>query len=237
MNGQPGSIFHHLLPGVADLLALALYIWLLPKLTARLQEREVGNAALVTAIYLFFCLGVFLIRKLPGGAGTVHPVLVIGGVFFAFLVAFMADDSSGGFANLEVDLDSLSGSMRMFLAVTAFFALIFLYPAILWIDVEPGNFQGVAAALIRFFGLIAINVMIILSIAHWQAYFGDVQPYENLSWAAKLVIFLVTYAFFLLFYASPRLIYLIKNPSWVAVGTFLLQTGYYIWNSLVRRAW
>ncbi len=210
----------------------------MPRLTERPQERAVSNATLITAVYLLFCLAVFLIRKLPGGAVSVHPLVVIGGVFFAFLVAFMADDASGGFVDLEVDLDSLSGSIGVFIGVTAFFVLIFLYPAILWMEIEPWTaFQGVPAALVRFLSLTAINVMIILSVAHWQVYFGDVEPYENLTWRAKLIIFLVTYAFFLLFYAPPRLIYLTKNPSLIAVGTFLLQTGYYVWNSLARRAW
>jgi hypothetical protein len=79
--------------------------------------------------------------------------------------------------------------------------------------------------------------MILVTVAYWQATFADTEAYTGLALGGKILIFLVVYAFFMVFFAPPRMLFLLKQPTIPAVLSFLGQTGYFVWNSLDRIAW
>ncbi len=79
--------------------------------------------------------------------------------------------------------------------------------------------------------------MILAVTAFWNAYFNGIEPYEGLAIGGKILIFMVTYIFFLLFFAPPRMLFLLNKSTNFAWLTFLLQTGYFVWDSLSRLAW
>jgi hypothetical protein len=47
----------------------------------------------------------------------------------------------------------------------------------------------------------------------------------------------VTYAFFLLFFAPPRLVYIAMKPRPASYVSFIIQTVYYVWQLLASTAW
>ena len=91
--------------------------------------------------------------------------------------------------------------------------------------------------MIEFFALLGVNAMILTTVGFWHAYFSDIEPYEGLAMGAKVLIFLLTYIFFMLFFAAPRMLFLLKRPSAVGIATFIVQTGFYIWRLLSGTAW
>ena len=91
--------------------------------------------------------------------------------------------------------------------------------------------------LVEFLAILGVNLMILTVTAFWNAYFNGIEPYEGLAIGGKILIFLVTYIFFLLFFAPSRMLFLLKKSNNFAWLTFLLQTGYFVWDSLSRLAW
>jgi hypothetical protein len=59
----------------------------------------------------------------------------------------------------------------------------------------------------------------------------------DLGIGAKAIIFIAAYAFFLLFFAPPRLVYVVMRPSPSSYITFIIQTVYYVWRLLAGTAW
>ena len=226
-----------LLPLLADLLGIVLYMLLLPHLVSAFRQPSVMNTLLVGAVYLLFCGAVYLLRRQPPRTATSHQWLLAAlATNFGFFVLYMMADGAGFFDNLD-RLDGTPGT-GMVLGITLgaglLLVLVFLYPVLLSIDIRPAAEATVGR---HFLSLLGINLMILVTAAYWQVAFAGAEAYEGLALGGKLLIFLVVYLFFLLFFAAPRTLSLLKNPSWVALASFLLQTGYYVWNSLSRGAW
>ena len=85
--------------------------------------------------------------------------------------------------------------------------------------------------------LLGVNVMILTTVGFWSAYFADTEPYVGLAMGGKILIFIMAYIFFMLFFAAPRMLFLLKRPGTAGVATFILQTGFYVWQLLSGTAW
>jgi hypothetical protein len=162
------------------------------------------------------------------------------GVFFAIMITFIMADAGGFIDRIDSLPSNLGwiGGLVVLLFFLAWLALIFLYPATLWAQIKPTiQLDQQTSGFVQLASLGGINLMILVTVAHWEVYFSDTEPYDSITIGAKILIFLCVYAFFLLFYAPPRMLFFLKNPSWFGVFTFFMQTGYYVWRSLVGRAW
>lgn len=226
-----------LLPVAADALGVGLYTLVLPRLVVALQRPSLLNAFLIGAVYLLFCGAVYLLRRQPPRSAPAHQGLMAAlGVTFSLFVTYMMADSAGFFANLEgLDPNPGVGAMvAIMVGAVLWLALIALYPTVLTLSVP----QDVAATPGRhFLSLVGVNVMIVVTAAYWQVLFSGTEPYDDLAVGGKVLVFLVVYLFFLLFFAAPRLLAFLKKPTHVALLSFLLQTGYYVWRSLSQSAW
>ena len=237
-DGQ--SLGRRLLPLAADGCAVALYLYFFPLLTATLQEKKPANGALIGVAYLVFCLSVYVMRKLDATSrqslSSLRSTLAFLGVCYGFLLTFMIGDTTGILDNpdaLDLDLDSLATSLAMLLGVILYFGLIFLYPAVLLRNLKPAHRASRSTRILgRGFSLLGINLMIVLTAAHLEVYFSDAEAVGPLTWGAELLVFLCVFAFILIFYAPPRLLYLLNNPGWAGTLAFLLQTAFYSWRLL-----
>lgn len=224
---------------VADILALAVYWQARPWIHTQFEQRSSVNTLLILLLYLAFCSCILLIRKFnprptsPGSRGALGML----GVFYGFMLTFMALDTGGFFEDpdrLMFDLDTLTGSLGLTVGVILYIALVFLYPIILVADIRPAAVRNPS---MEFLSLAGVNLMIMVTAVHWEVYFADTEPYESVSLGGKLLIFFLVFVFFLLFYAPPRLFLLLGNRAPLAGASFLLQCGIYVYQSLSKGAW
>jgi hypothetical protein len=70
--------------------------------------------------------------------------------------------------------------------------------------------------------------MIIVAMVSWGAIFLVAEPYQDIGFGALVIIFVAAYAFFLLFFAPPRLVYFAIKPRPASYVSFILQTVYFV---------
>lgn len=232
-------------PVIADVVAVILYLTLVPRLTIQFQDKSTLNAAIVGGIYVLFCISVFFMRRLEGEAESAYlpssALLAFFGVCFGIFVTYIMAEGSGVFDNLEVlelDLDNTAVNIGLFVGSIAWLAFFLLYPGILIANIQPSIARDSSLYFwVELLTLLGTNLMIIVTVAHWEAFFADTTPYEGLGLGAKLLIFCPTFVFFLMFYGPPRLLFLSKKAHPTALVTFMLQLAYFVWDSLSRTAW
>lgn len=243
MEDQIRAMGWNLAPVAVDLMSIGLYAALLPLLVSRFQQKSMINPLIIGLVYLLFCLSVYIIRRVEPGRGesfNIDSMAVLGflGAAFGMFLTYMAVESGGILDHLEIDLESGAASFGLMLASFLWLGLVFLYAGILLIDIQPTISHATAQAMwLELFSLIGVNLMIILTAAFWETIFIGTEPYDAVTVGGKILIFIATFAFFLFFFAPPRMLFLTRNPSLGAIASFLLQTGYYVWGSLSRNAW
>ena len=225
------------IPVLADLSGVLLYLLLLPRLVSAFSQPSIASALFIILVYLSFCGSVYLLRRQPPSvAPRYQDLLASTGLLFSLFVGYMVAESAGFFANVG-ELDSDPGPVAILAVLISgalWLALLFLYPLLLSLPIAPAEATTQAQSLLA---LLGVNLMILVTAAYWQATFADVEPYDDLTAGGKLLIFLAVYLFFLLFFAAPRALILLRSPASLPLISFLLQTGYYVWNSLSGNAW
>ncbi|MCJ7582202.1 MAG: hypothetical protein MUP98_16940 [Candidatus Aminicenantes bacterium] len=231
-------------PIFADISAVILYLIFLPRLITFFQKKSLLNGLFVGAIYLIFCVSVVIIRKLPNPADqkTVYSKGWMGffGINFGIFVTYIMAETSGFFDLL----DNMPGTLKGITAaavmggVILWLILAFLYMIVLIVNIKPVlPRKKFSTWIIELTALLGVNVMILTTVGFWNAYFFDTEPYVGLATGGKILIFLLTYIFFMLYFAAPRMLFLLKRPGAAGIITFILQTGYYVWNLLSGTAW
>lgn len=231
-------------PVIADITAVIMFIFFLPRLTDFFLGKSLLNGIFIGCVYLFFCAAVVLIRKLPNPAGQKSGYskgsMGFFGVFFGIFVTYMMAETAGFFNYL----DQISGTIENKTAVAVlggvilWLILAFLYMVILIVDIKPTLAKDKFSTwVIELVSLMLVNAMILVTVGFWNAFFSGTEPYEDLAVGGKILIFLLTYAFFMLFFAAPRMLFMLKRPGAAGIVTFLLQTGYYVWHLLSGTAW
>ena len=231
-------------PVIADVLAVILYLIFLPQLVGFFLNKSWLNGVLVGAVYLIFCTSVVIIRKLPGPAnpktGCRKGWMGFFSITFGIFVTFIIAETSGLFESLN----SYSGVIETKTALVVLGGMIlwlivaFLYMIVLIVDIKSSLSERVFSTwVVELLALLGVNATILTTVGFWQAYFSDIEPYDGLAMGGKILIFLLAYIFFMLFFAAPRTLFLLKRPSVAGIVTFMVQTGFYIWKLLSGTAW
>ena len=235
----------YLPPILADGAAIAGYLLAVGPLARQFEEKEALNAALLLGSYVVLCVSVFGFRRLEprtaqAGAGWTYLLVALATGFSVYILA-MGMETSGlidSLDGMDSSLESGRDNALLLVGTVGAFGILMLYPAMFLVPlrsmVRAGSARYLGTETAAFFGA---NLAIIVSVAHWEAFFADVEPYESITAATKLLIFLPTYVFFLLFYGSPRLLFLLRDRSRMAVATFVIESAVVTWLSLSHTAW
>lgn len=215
---------------IADGTAVVAAILWLTTLTEWFTGRNALNVIWLTLVYFFFCIAVYLIRKLEPQISreaanwqlpdllTNRLVMAVLAVIFSLTLAALMLDQVGYWQSiLEVDdrvLGAGESSAYFVFAPGAFLGIAFFYILVLSGQTRETilreQHRYVPMAL---FGLLGANGMLLLLTAVFQA--------------SNLPIWLILLAQIVLF-APPRLWYLTKRPSWGPVITFFLLLVIYL---------
>jgi len=231
-------------PVIADVMAVILYLIFLPHLTAFFLKKSLLNGVLVGLVYLIFCVSVVIVRKLPSPvdqkSGYRKGWMGFFGINFGIFVTFIMAETAGFFELLDNTSGTIEGKTAAAVlgGMILWLVVAFLYMIVLIVDIKPTlpkrNFSNWMKEL---FALLSVNAMILTTVGFWNAYFFYTEPYDGLAIGGKILIFLLTYIFFMLFFAPPRMLFLLKKPGAAGLVTFILQTGYYVWHLLSGTAW
>jgi len=229
---------------VADLMLFLAYMFFLPHLSAFFSQQSYVHGGMVALVYLIFCTAVVLIRKLPGAdskkseyhRGWLGFFAITFGIFITYVIA----ETAGFFTKLDNFQGTIEGkgALLVLAGFILWLLLAFLYMTVVLIKVKPHKSRSSSGTLVlEFLGILGVNAMILTLTAFWNSYFSGIEPYEDLAIGGKILIFLFTYIFFLLFFAPPRMLFILKKRKRFIWLTFLLQTAYFVWDSLSRLAW
>ena len=210
------------MPVIVDGLAALLLLWQLPTAVSRFYVASGSNAAMLTAVFILMCVGVFIVRKLEaretGGKLTIPIVLldrklhIVSGVAFALIFVTMLAAQFGYFdAILSVDTMTLGegeASALFVYAPGAWLAMAFFYVIVLvlkvtpTVDVENGRYPWLAS-----FALLFINLMLFVMTVQFTA----LVQMQNLTgdWFLGLIV----WGLLALLYGPPRWLYLSKQPD------------------------
>lgn len=222
------------LPVAVDAVAALLIIFWLAPLTARLQEPSGLNALLVVLLYILFCFGVYLSRKLlprPGSARWAPPewfqnpkVRGAFGLVFAFFMATTFAYQLGYFeAIFQLRAGLLEeGSTAAFLVYAPGswigFSLLVILVLAFPVDsnLEPGNLLYVILAALS---LIAVDSLLVFTTAQAQAMI------RSLAFPNGVLLWLAVLAAFTLSLLPARAIYQSRQPylsGWLSFAGLLL---------------
>lgn len=223
------------LPLLADGAALLLLFWLIAPLSARLAAPSGLNSLLLVGVYLFFLLGVFLLRKLEPtieiglsvqlGAKTRGVLALLFGLvmmtavsyqlgyFDVFLLAGPAELNEGASSSLFV----YGPSAWLFLSMFYIFVLAFpITPRI-----SP---QSPAYPLAALLGLASIHGLLFMAVGQLRA-LATLLSFTGALWFLAIVLLLA------LLFVPPRLLYAQKQPGGFSLLPFfalLLAAGWVV---------
>jgi len=214
---------------ILDALTCAAYgtgvAWLKPHLAAP----SMALTAAYAAAFVLLCVAVYGIRKLHTGRPyRLSVVLSYSSFGFAVMFLLMLAHTSGIIAGL--DSGALDGDYDWIWGTAVVFAAL-AYPILFVVDVDATVKPGTARfTAIQIAAVVAINAMLVAVGAFWEVYFFDSPgpPPETRSLATMLFM----YPLFLMFFASPRFVLILKDLSWVTLASALGSTAYYVWYSL-----
>jgi hypothetical protein len=232
------------IPLIADILAVLLYAMFLPFLSHLFQKSSIFSAALIGLIYLIFCSGVYLGKKSPhfnacSNKSEWSGLLMASGIGLSIFISYMIAEAAGFFANLDqINADNPASAIMILVGVVIWLIFISIYPVILVIESGPHRQSSHWSSFIfQLPALLSINLMIVTTAVYWEVLLANTEPYTDLTVGAKLLIFSAAYLFFLFFFTGPRMLLLAGSSPITAWGGFLLQTGFYVWQTLSGTAW
>ena len=116
------------------------------------------------------------------------------------------------------------------LALVVFFSTMLLFPLALIKKPRPRIKYGTGTHFVmRTLSVVAVNCMVLVTTAFWEWQLAGTEPLD-ISLAAKILVFVLAYAVFLMFYAPPRLALLSLEPSRWSYTGYIIFLGYTLWN-------
>lgn len=210
------------MPVLIDGLALFFIFWQMPTAVSRFTEISGTNAALLTAVFILMCAGVYIVRKLEaretGGKLTIPTFLLdrrlhmVSAVAFALIFVTMLASQLGYF-NAIFDADTLTlgegeASALFVFAPGAWLAMAFLYVIFLVMKVTPtlgvanGRYPWLAS-----FALLAINLMLFTMTTQFAVWV------QTLGLTGDWFLGILVFALLSLLFGPPRWLYLSKQPD------------------------
>lgn len=251
-GGAPARMAGPELAGAAvaisiDALTVGAAFWLLPAITALIAVPGPGNIALIGGAYALMCIGVLIGRlsarplsadrpeDAPPAPARIKPGCSAWfSLPFALFVIAMLTESSGA-------LDEATAFGRAFLGesgtgsayavpfIIVFIAVMVAFPLVAMVPLRPAIRRGSPT---HFAGLLvataAINAMVLVTTAYWEYQLADAEPMD-IAIGGKILVFLVSYAVFLMFYAPPRMALAEAAGGNASRASFLVMLGIYVW--------
>lgn len=224
--------WHVIVALVADLLGLA-WVALLPPLALRLGRFAFSNSILLGAFFLFFLLGIYVLKRLrPAPWLRARPFQVLAALF-AFVLANAVAYSVGFLDSVAAlnrqTLDEPAAALYLLLTPASWLALSLIYLLMLSLEAEPAAWSERRRPVLALSALLAINLMALALAAVTRALWFrfSAEP----SW----LLLPVTWLLLLLLFLPPRLLYLGRQPARHALSawlSFLLYLGALSWAAL-----
>ena len=229
---------------IADIILFLAYVVLLPHLSTFFSKQSFFHGGVVFVVYLIFCASVVLIRKLPGADSKKSEFnrgwLAFFAINFGVFITYVIAETAGFFKKLESIQGTIEGKAAL-LVLAGFILwllLAFLYMIVVLVKIKPYTSRSSSGILlVEFLSILGVNIMILTLTAFWNSYFSGIEPYDDLAAGGKILIFLFTFIFFLIFFAPPRMLFILKKRNRFIWLTFFIQTAYFVWDSLSRLAW
>jgi hypothetical protein len=203
-------------------------------LRAQFQNLGFFNSVILGAVFLLFCFSVYAIKKLQPFSPWASSLSLLAdertrgalGVLFA-LFLMLAVSYVAGFLDSVVAinrniLDEPSVTIYLLLTPASWFGLALIYMLLLVNEPEPtvpadspGHF------LLTWLGLSGVNLMAVALTAVWQAIWARFALPASFPLTVAFIFLL-----YLLLFGPPRLLYLKKYPSFLAVISFIPYLAY-----------
>ncbi len=223
------------LPLLADGAALLLLFWLVAPLSARLAAPSGLNSLLLVGVYLFFLLGVFLLRKLEPVAENRFPwelgpktrgvLALLFGLVMMTAVSYQLGYFDVFLQAGPTELDEGASSSLFVYGPSAWLFLSMFYIFVLAFPIAPRiSPQSKVYSLAALLGLATIHSLLLLAVAQLKA-LTSLLPWQNLLWLLLSVLLLA------LLFAPPRLLYAQKHAGWPGLLSFitlLLAAGWLV---------
>lgn len=227
------SLASVVLPILADLTGVGLFLWLGPVLLGQFGVLGFFNSVLLGLFFVLFCLAVYAIKKLqpesprpgPGWLTSLlasRRALAVLGVLFALTISLATAYTTGFLDSVvrleQTILDEPSATIYLLLTPASWFGLALVHMLMLSTQSEQivPPF-GPRYYLLSYLGLVGVNLMAVVLTAVWQAVFVRFPPAGS-SPLPGLLLFLLYLALFL----PPRLIYVARVSRPGSLITFLL---------------
>jgi len=230
-----------------DGLTVVAAFFLLKPITAMISISGPANIALIGGAYALMCLGVLIGRLAgrpfsalsPADAGPAPAEIKPGcsawfSLPFALFVVAMLTESSGAldektaFGKAFLG-ESGTGSAYALPFILVFIAVMVAFPLVAMLPLRPQIRRGAA---LHFASVLtataAINVMVLVTTAYWEAQLADAEPMD-IAIGGKILVFLVSYVVFLMFYAPPRMALAEVAGGNASRASFLIMLGIYVW--------
>lgn len=216
-------------PTLVDALMVFFYIksvtWIQ---TSLFQDHSAKAGWIIVGFFGLLCIGVILFNLLKDEKKTAPPLFGYPAVGFVIIIFMMMIQAIGVFDGASAVSDTQGGVL----------SLVLILLAIVYVTALLGDVTGRIAprtasyAIIQFLALLIVAGMIMMAGAYWEFALFEQAALAEKTLSQKIFMMLLTYPIFLLFFASPRLIFLTKNFSWYGLLSALGSIGYYVWVSV-----
>ncbi len=223
----------------ASILAMLIF---LPEFARGLEQPGGGNALRLVVVYLIFCIGVYLIRKLApweGEDGWQPPTIFLDpkvravlAVFFgllmmttvAYQIGYFDSVQSVGASTLnEGDSSALLVYMPgALLGFSMLYSLVLAFPVKADVSQEDNRFPIFAVL-----GLLSISGMLFFTTAQARA----IAMSSNLG--PDIGLYVISFLVLFLSFAPPRLLYQSKQPKIYGLLSFLILLLLAVWQVVV----
>jgi hypothetical protein len=228
--------FAPLLPILADLAGVGLYLLLAPFLLRQFARLGFNNSLWLAAFYILFCFSVHYLRKSRPGQESTQPRLlenrklmvtlaVVMALFVATATAYVT-----GFLDSVVNLnrtilDEPAAAIYLLLSPATWFGLALIY--VLVLSPPAGSSENETSpagptTLSTLLALVGVNLMAVVSAVVFAALFARFPAAGSLP--AGILIFLL----FLLLFLPPRLIYAASTGRPASILTFLFLLSFLV---------
>lgn len=223
-----------LLPILADLAGVGLYLLLAPFLLRQFGRLGFNNSLWIAAFYILFCFSVHYLKRFRPGQENTRPRLLANKklmVTLAVVMALFAATATAyvtGFLDSVINLnrtilDEPAAAIYLLLSPATWFGLALIYVLVLsppaGTEETPPTGPTTLSTLLA---LIGVNLMAVVSAVVFAALF------DRFPAAGSLLAGILIFLLFLLLFLPPRLIYAASTGRPASILTFLFLLSFLV---------